>query len=531
MAYLALARRYRPRTFAEVVGQEHVVRALSNALEQGRLHHAWLFSGTRGVGKTSIARILARCLNCERGVSAHPCGECGSCRAILAGHFVDLVEVDAASRTRVEETRGLLEGVPYAPAAGRYKVYLIDEVHMLSASSFNALLKTLEEPPGHVKFLFATTEPEKVPLTVRSRCLSFALQRLPANEIETTLSAIVEKEGLEAEPAALAALARAARGSVRDGLSLLDQALAFGGGALSEAEVAALLGTADRDAVYGLLDWLAAGDGKKLLAELGDALRGSNRPEDILTALSEALALIARCQLVADAPLPGGVPRERLQALAGALEPETVQLDYDIAVRGQFDLIRAPDPALGLEMVLLRMLAFRPQASAPPAGATGGAKSREAGNPDAPPLPRTATGKPSHSAERTDLPEDAGWEAIVARLEVDGLTRQLARQCTLRECSGGRVRLALDGKHKHLLTARLEKTLQVALSGALGGACKLDIAITNDASRQTPAARHSAREAERQEQAERSIAQDPHVAALRRTFDAEVIPNTIRPEN
>ncbi|MGA7965442.1 MAG: DNA polymerase III subunit gamma/tau, partial [Gammaproteobacteria bacterium] len=293
MAYQALARRYRPRRFADVVGQAHVVRALSNALNQGRLHHAYLFEGTRGVGKTTIARIVTQCLNCERGVSATPCGECGTCRAIEAGRFVDFIELDAASRTGVDDMRDLLESTAYTPAEGRYKVYLVDEVHMLSKSAFNALLKTLEEPPEHVKFLFATTEPEKVPLTVLSRCLVFALHHLPGAEIETALARIVEAEGLEAEPAALAELARAARGSMRDALTLLDQVLAFGGGALKSEEVTAMLGTADRGRVYDLLDHLAAGEGADVLTQVSALGQGVAGVGDVLEALAEALTLVA----------------------------------------------------------------------------------------------------------------------------------------------------------------------------------------------------------------------------------------------
>ncbi len=500
------------------MGQAHVVRALANALEQGRIHHAWLFSGTRGIGKTTIARILARCLNCERGVSARPCGECGACRAILEGNFVDLVEVDAASRTKVEETRDLLESVPYAPAAGRYKVYLIDEVHMLSNSSFNALLKTLEEPPEHTKFLFATTEPHKVPLTVRSRCLVFALHRLPAADIATALAGIVEKEGLTAEPAALVALARAAGGSVRDALSLLDQAFAFGGGALTAKEVAGLLGMADREAIYDLLEQLAAGDGAKVLGKLEEIGRGTDDPDDVMNALAEIFALIARQQLVPAAPLPADVPVERLQRLAKTFTPETVQLDYDIAVAGKRDLHNAPDPGLALEMTLLRMLTFRPE-----------------GNTKAPVARKSETSRPPSDREQSK-PEPQGgtgnddWEALLERLELDGLTRQLAQQCSLVARENNRINLRLDSKRKQMLTPRLEKSLRQALARELGDSVKLAIKVADGETPMTPAGKRSARQAERQARAEKAIAEDPHVAALRETFDAEIIPGTIRPE-
>ncbi|MGH8225540.1 MAG: DNA polymerase III subunit gamma/tau [Gammaproteobacteria bacterium] len=534
MSYLALARRYRPRNFEEVVGQAHVLKALANALEQGRLHHAYLFSGTRGVGKTTIARILARCLNCEKGVSAHPCGECGACKAIEVGRFVDLIEVDAASRTKVEDTRDLLENVSYAPAMGRYKVYLIDEVHMLSGHSFNALLKTLEEPPEHVKFLFATTEPEKLPLTVLSRCLVFTLQRLPSAEIEAALAKIVTSEGLAAEPAALAALAQAARGSVRDALSLLDQALAFGGDSLTAKEVASLLGTADRDAVYDLLDLLAAGDGPGLLARLAETMRGVADADDLLDALAQTLALLARYQLVPDAPLPTDATPARLEALAHSLTPEAVQLDYDIAIAGKRDLAFAPDPVVGLEMVLLRMLAFRPEPVPTNTGDRAGGHGKlhavpAAGKPAKADKPAKNTGTETPAATATGGTED--WESILARLDLDGMTREFAQQCSLVARDEHHVKLALDARHRHLLTPRLEKALEKAIKKEFGDAVGLVIKVADGETVVTPAAKRSAREAERQARAEQAIADDPHVAALRETFAAEIIPDTIRPED
>ncbi|MGH8427796.1 MAG: DNA polymerase III subunit gamma/tau [Gammaproteobacteria bacterium] len=531
MAYLALARRYRPRNFEEVVGQQHVVRALGNALERGRLHHAYLFSGTRGVGKTTIARILARCLNCEKGVSAHPCGECSACRAIDAGRFMDLIEVDAASRTKVEDTRDLLENVPYAPAEGRYKVYLIDEVHMLSGHSFNALLKTLEEPPEHVKFLLATTDPEKLPLTVLSRCLVFALHRLPAAEIEAALARIVEKEGLTAEPAALAALARAAQGSLRDALSLLDQALAFGSAGLTEAEVASMLGTVERGAVYALLERLAADDGAGLLERLAAVTRTADAGE-ILDSLAEALALIARRQIVADAPLSADTPAELVDALARALTPATVQLDYDIVLAGKRDLALAPDPAAVLEMVLLRMLAFSPQDLPPPsARADGNARAK----PARPAESRKADAGKVDSGKADAAPATADktgedWEAVLARLEIGGLVRELAEHCVLLGRDARTIRLRLDARGRELHTERLQSALEQALAAEYGAPLKLRIEI-GEGGAPTPAAKRSALEAERQARAEQAIAQDPNVASLRETFGAELIPDSIRPED
>jgi len=360
MSYQVLARKWRPRSFADMVGQTHVVRALGNALDQDRLHHAYLFTGTRGVGKTTLARILAKALNCEQGVSSTPCGQCASCQEIDEGRFVDLLEVDAASRTRVDQTRELLDNVPFAPVKGRFKVYLIDEVHMFSTSSFNALLKTLEEPPPHVKFLLATTDPQKVPVTVLSRCLQFNLKRLVPEEIAARLAQILTIEGLPFEEPALALLARAADGSMRDGLSLLDQAIAFGGGRVGAEDIRAMLGTVGRDLSLNLLVALASRDGERLLEEVG---RIHALTPDFGGLLQELLGLLHRIALFQQVPatLAADDPeREALVALARDLTPEDVQLFYQIALLGQGDLPLAPDPRVGMEMVLLRMLAFRP---------------------------------------------------------------------------------------------------------------------------------------------------------------------------
>lgn len=376
MSYQVLARKWRPRSFADMVGQAHVVRALSNALDQDRLHHAYLFTGTRGVGKTTLARILAKALNCEAGVSSTPCCQCPSCREIDEGRFVDLLEVDAASRTRVDQTRDLLDNVPFAPVKGRFKVYLIDEVHMFSTSSFNALLKTLEEPPPHVKFLLATTDPQKVPVTVLSRCLQFNLKRLVPEEIATQLAHILTVEAVPFEAPALALLARAADGSMRDGLSLLDQAIAFGGGRVGAEDIRAMLGTVGRDMSLRLLQALAAGDGVALLAEVA---RIHELAPDFGGVLQEVLGLLHRLALFQQVPatlVADDPEREALKALGRDLTPEDVQLYYQIALLGQADLPLAPDPRTGMEMVLLRMLAFRPgeavQPSAQPRGGSPG---------------------------------------------------------------------------------------------------------------------------------------------------------------
>ncbi|MFP4245864.1 MAG: DNA polymerase III subunit gamma/tau, partial [Halochromatium sp.] len=383
MAYQVLARKWRPRSFADLVGQEHVVRALVNGLERGQLHHAYLFTGTRGVGKTTLARILAKTLNCEQGVGPTPCGVCSACSEIDAGRFVDLLEVDAASRTKVDQTRELLDNVPFAPVRGRYKVYLIDEVHMFSASSFNALLKTLEEPPPHVKFVLATTDPQKLPATVLSRCLQFNLKRLLPEQIGERFVGVLAAEGIDFEPPALRLLARAADGSMRDGLSLLDQAIAFGAGRVALDDVRALLGSGGGELTLDLLEALAVADGARVLSEIG---RVAELTPDFSSLLEDLLAALHRIAWAQQVPttLKGDDPEDRrLQAIAEQLSAEDVQLYYQILLSGQGDLALAPDPRAGLEMVLLRALAFRPvpvdeTGSAPPPGSSTGAPTASA---------------------------------------------------------------------------------------------------------------------------------------------------------
>ena len=367
MSYQVLARKWRPRSFREMVGQTHVLKALINALDNQRLHHAYLFTGTRGVGKTTIARILAKCLNCEQGVSSTPCGECSVCREIDEGRFVDLIEVDAASRTKVEDTRELLDNVQYAPSRGRYKVYLIDEVHMLSTHSFNALLKTLEEPPPHVKFLLATTDPQKLPVTILSRCLQFSLKNMPPERVVEHLSHVLGVEGIPFETDALWLLGRAADGSMRDAMSLTDQAIAFGEGRVMAADVRAMLGTLDHGQVYGVLQALLDGDARGLLDAVRQLAEQGPDWAGVLAELLNVLHRMAIAQVLPEAVDNGQGDRERVLQLARALPAEDVQFYYQMGLIGRRDLPLAPDPRSGFEMVLLRMLAFRPaeQARAP----------------------------------------------------------------------------------------------------------------------------------------------------------------------
>lgn len=416
MTYQVLARKWRPKTFREMAGQNHVLKALVNALDHDRLHHAYLFTGTRGVGKTTIARILAKCLNCESGVSSEPCGQCQNCVAISEGRFVDLIEVDAASRTKVEDTRELLDNVQYSPSQGRYKVYLIDEVHMLSTSSFNALLKTLEEPPPHVKFLLATTDPQKIPATILSRCLQFSLKNLTPERVVDYLKSILEKEMITFDEGALWLLGRAAEGSMRDALSLTDQAIAFGSGKLGEEDVRQMLGTIDHAAVYRLIKALAARDGAALLtlvAELSEA------GVDFAGLVSELLVVLHRVAIAQTVPegLDNSLgDREQIVDLASALSAEDVQFYYQMTLVGRRDLGLAPDLRAGLEMLLLRLLAFKPEGvAAPPSEPLNASPAdREAAPPVKKPSATAPPGDPPSRPAAPSRPEPAIADAPVA---------------------------------------------------------------------------------------------------------------------
>jgi DNA polymerase III subunit gamma/tau len=541
MSYLVLARKWRPRTFDQLVGQDHVRRALTNALDSGRIHHAFLFTGTRGVGKTTIARIFAKSLNCETGVSSTPCGKCSTCTDIDAGRFVDLLEVDAASRTKVDDTRDLLDNVQYLPARGRYKVYLIDEVHMLSTHSFNALLKTLEEPPPHVKFLLATTDPQKLPVTVLSRCLQFHLRRLPLPLIYDRLAQISTAEQVEFESAALKAIARGAEGSMRDALSLLDQVLAFGGGRVLEAEVRTLLGTLDRKHVQGILTALAEKDGAALMQQ---AAHLDERAPDYHQALGELSGAIQRMALLQALPdLPPGDDEEEdklLAELAAKFSPEDVQLLYQIAINSRRDLDYAPDARAGFEMALLRMLAFRPQglgspasAAPPPAARPAAARAASA------PVARHGTvevEKPVPARPATPVPPAASaapaadWETIVAALGLQGTARHFAANCVMVERKGGVVRLRLDPAGESFRRPQIETRLAEALSQYFGEPVRLDITQAEAPGEiLTPAKRDALAADDRQRAAEAAIESDPAVRAMRDVFGATVRPGSVKP--
>ncbi|HRF44581.1 MAG TPA: DNA polymerase III subunit gamma/tau [Candidatus Competibacteraceae bacterium] len=513
MNYQVLARKWRPRTFHELVGQEHAVRALTNALDRQRLHHAFLFTGTRGVGKTTIARILAKSLNCEVGVSSKPCGECSACQEIDTGRFVDLIEVDAASRTKVDETRELLENVQYAPSRGRFKVYLIDEVHMFSNHSFNALLKTLEEPPPHVKFLLATTDPQKLPVTILSRCLQFSLKRLPANMIARYLDHILVQEAIPHETAALQLVARAGDGSMRDALSLLDQAIAFGGGQVETATVSAMLGSIDRRQVTQLLEMLATNNAPGLLQQI--AVLDEHTP-DYSMVLAELLSLLQRvalAQVVPNAPTDDeAADPEEVRRFAEMLLPEDIQLFYQIALLGRRDLPLAPDSRGGFEMVLLRMLCFRPATleAATPIPVTTPIRAIE--KPTITSSPSTPPSTPASSASK--------WELLIKQLDLNHRERDLASNCQLVAHNGHHFQLRLEPNFKPLLNSYITDRLKTALEQHFGEPINLTFQFGHTT--ETPARHQDQQQAERRQAAAEHTQQDPHVRDMQEMFDARI---------
>jgi DNA polymerase-3 subunit gamma/tau len=533
MTYLALARKWRPRTFADVVGQQHIVRALTNALTSGRMHHAFLFAGTRGVGKTTVARILARCLNCETGVTAEPCGECSACLAIEQGRFVDLIEVDAASHTGVDDTRDLLDNVQYTPGAGRYKVYLIDEVHMLSKPAFNALLKTLEEPPPHVKFLFATTDPQKLPVTVLSRCLQFNLKRLPAALIVERMEKICKAEQVRAESGALSRLARAAAGSMRDALSLLDQALAYGNEALREADVAEMLGSLDRNRTLGLLGALAEAQPAQLLETIRELDELVPDYASLLDDLATALQRVAVIQLAGAEAIDEDDDVAAYRGLADRLEPELVQLWYQIAVTSRRDLDLAPDPRLGFEMALLRMLVFRPAALQEPLAASAVAAESPAPASCKPPAaaPRAtpaAVPRPMPVAGKATLSGPDDWLSFAQGLGLEGAVKQLAMHTEFAAFTPFELRLHLERSNAHLLTDQLRARFTAAIQARLGNQVKVKFEV-RDATAHTQAEREAQRSEEDLRKARQAIAEDPNVRDMVDLFGASVVPESVRP--
>ncbi|MGA9853928.1 MAG: DNA polymerase III subunit gamma/tau [Gammaproteobacteria bacterium] len=531
MSYQVLARKWRPRNFAEIVGQEHVLKALINALDKNRIHHAFLFAGTRGVGKTTIARILAKSLNCERGVSSKPCGECSACVEIDAGRFVDLIEVDAASRTKVDDTRDLLDNVQYAPSRGRYKVYLIDEVHMLSTHSFNALLKTLEEPPPHVKFLLATTDPQKLPVTVLSRCLQFNLKRLSVSMIQEHLKHILEAEKVPQEPAAVGLIAAAADGSLRDALSVLDQAIAYSGGNLKEADVRDMLGAIEQTHVYDLLEAVAHNDGKTLLMIIAKLDDMAPDYETLLDDIASVLQRLALIQAVPDLN-PEFSNADSLRTLSGQLRAEEVQLFYQIALLGKRDLTLAPAPRSGFEMTLLRMLAFAPISAADnistqPVSITVDTNSGSV-DADITPTMKKLPGKSTVAGKAGQAWQEPDWIGLVESLDLRGAAQQLALNCAYRRREGQVLYLEMDTVHEHMATEQLIKRMEDSLSRYFGEQLKLRIQqVSGDLD--TPAKRGAYRQAERLKAAQDAIIADPKVQELCETFGTQVNPELVKP--
>ena len=577
MTYEVLARKWRPKTFAEMVGQSHVLRALTNALDQNRVHHALLFTGTRGVGKTTLARILAKSLNCEEGVSSTPCGKCSACVEVDEGRFIDLIEVDAASRTKVEDTRDLLENVQYAPSRGRYKVYLIDEVHMLSDKSFNALLKTLEEPPPHVKFLLATTDPQKLPVTVLSRCLQFNLKRIPEQWIAEHLQNILDKENIAYELPALQSLARVGDGSMRDALSLLDQAIAHCGGKLVADQVSEMLGTIDQQYVQDLARALASADGSQVMKVVAALSEKAPDYAAALDALNSLFHRIALAQWVPDALDEGYGDVDTIRELAGSVLPEDVQLFYQIGLIGRRDLSLAPDPRGGFEMVLLRMLAFQPDqalpvsdgqgaaaqprqvaaspsarapASAPtsaPAPVSVPANTQTQSNPAAAPVEtvykpeaskdvpasQPATVEINDAAESVAAPEPgqapmSEWDRLVSQLPLKGPSKELALHCVLAEKTGDKIVLTVDASHNHLNRKTVVERLEKALQTSQGSDLRLVINV-GDTGGETPTDKRVKQKDEAHQASVKAIEQDPLVQDLQKVLGAEVDASRITP--
>jgi len=528
-----LARKWRPRNFAQLAGQEHVVQALTNALAQNRLHHAYLFTGTRGVGKTTIARIFAKALNCETGITATPCGVCGACTEIDSGRFVDLIELDAASNTQVDNMRELLEGALYAPSSGRFKVYIIDEVHMLSKSAFNAMLKTLEEPPAHVKFILATTDPQKIPVTVLSRCLQFNLKQLPPALILPHLQYVLDQEKIPFEIGALRLVARVAQGSMRDALSLLDQAIAYSLGKVEESIVRNMLGTIDQGFLFDLLQALKAGDGAGLL-KIADDMALRSMAFD--AALQELATLLHRIALAQTVPLaiPDDEPeRVRLLELAQQFSPEEIQLNYQIVIHGRNEIDMAPDEYAGFTMTLLRMLAFIPQVggiSAEPPGVATPPKTATPTKPKRPESIEQVKAVPVPSAPIQTGNVELDWNTLLAQLNLQGMALQLAKNSVLSSFADGRLILRLAPQHKHLQSNKIaQEKLQAALSEYFAKPVRLAVELAVGSGVVTPAAVELQVKQERQQLADSTIALDAFVREAQRELGAHLVENSIKP--
>ena len=524
MQHMALARKWRPQTFEACVGQRHVLQGLANALDNNQLHHAYLLTGTRGIGKTSIARIMAKGLNCETGVTSQPCGKCSACEEISAGRFPDLIEIDAASRTRVEDTREILDNVQYAPTRGRFKVYLIDEVHMLSTHSFNALLKTLEEPPEHIKFLLATTDPHKLPITVLSRCLQFHLRSLDEALITKQLKHITTQEKVQAEPKALFVLARAAKGSMRDALSLLDQALAYGGGAVQYDTVLTMLGSADLGDLYSLLKFILKQDSERLFTLVSQLSNQAVQFTDVLTELGRFMVQIGLKQ-----QLPSHESTQfdmaEIEECAKQMHPEQVQLFYEILVRGAKDIHLAPDITTGFKMVMLRLLAFQPNT-------TGQRKmTKQTVSNTKVTLPKEpTTTKPATQSETIDVNTDTSWLEICNTLPLAGMAKQFALNTELVSRNDKKWLLRIREKHANMANERLIKQLEMALKQHLKQPIKLAIEH-GEQQKPTPAQQKKQQRKDQQKSTEQAMIDDPHINYMQREMDATLDITSVKPHD
>ncbi len=577
MSYQVLARKWRPKSFDTLIGQEHVVRALTNALEQQRLHHAYLLTGTRGVGKTTIARILAKSLNCETGITAHPCGVCSTCMDIDKGRFIDLIEVDAASNTQVDNMRDLLDNAQYAPTAGRFKVYIIDEVHMLSRSSFNAMLKTLEEPPAHVKFILATTDPQKMPVTVLSRCLQFNLRQMASTSIVEHCQAILKTENIPFEVPALQLIAKAASGSMRDALSLLDQAIAYGSQTVQEKEVRSMLGAIDQSYLTELLKALIQNDGNALMSQAKAMSERSIAFDAALNDLATLLQQIAMMQVVPDSMALDLPERPALLALAQEISAEKVQLYYQIALLGRRDIGLAPDEYAGFTMSLLRMLAFNQSENAAPTSqpipaqtarpsASAALKAVEVApqtatlvvdtpaeapasvietalevheaptiiqevahsepTPQAPSKSTQDEDEPASTVNKSNVQFNGNWRSLVDALKL-GLARTLAQNCELESFDENSINLTVPDLQKHLLDPNYQDKLSIAINQHFGRKIKLSLKVGGSGN--TPAKQIFEEKAAVQSEAVSAIEQDDFVQALKNDFGAQIIPSSIKP--
>ena len=589
MSYQVLARKWRPKIFREMVGQEHVLRALINALDHDRLHHAYLFTGTRGVGKTTIARILAKCLNCESGVSSEPCGQCSSCVEIAEGRSLDLIEVDAASRTKVEDTRELLDNVQYAPTHSRYKVYLIDEVHMLSSHSFNALLKTLEEPPPHVKFLFATTDPQKLPATILSRCLQFNLKNMPPQQIVGHLQHVLQQEMVSFEEPALWLLGRAADGSMRDALSLTDQAIAFGSGQVNEDDVRTMLGSIDLSYVYQILEAVAGGQPAAVLAVVQGMAEHAPDFEGSLLELISMIHRLAVAQVVPEAIDNSWGDAERIGKIAASVSAEDAQLYYQVAINGKRDMAYAADPRSGFEMILLRMIAFRPAAVLDESLAPGDVQrvatpenqnvAREVDSAVKKPHEVPAAEQPAQALPVSEpiakpsvkpqvkiapeikpavtkrepgiqAPQDDGegnaeaatpkgvfqldalsaqsWPLLLEELGLRGIVYNIASHCELRNCVGSELEFVLDENNASLFNEKHGLRIAAVLENYFDTKLSVTVACGEPLA-ETPAMQKTRLTAERQSEAVRAIEGDTQLQQLIEHFDGELVRSSIAP--